>query len=109
MMCSSPSMRHSMHSILVILVAAAAAVVAHGSNNNSTISNPILPGFHPDPSCIFVPSWDATFFCASSSFNAFPGIPIHASRDLQTWKLIGHVLDRKEQLPRLGETNRSTR
>ncbi|KAK3384416.1 glycosyl hydrolase [Lasiosphaeria ovina] len=75
---------------------------------NSTYCNPILPGFHPDPSCIFVPERNNTFFCASSSFNAFPGIPIHASKDLQSWKLIGHVLDRPEQLPRLGETNRST-
>lgn len=56
---------------------------------NSTFNNPILPGFHPDPSCIFVPEWNETFFCASSSFNAFPGIPIHASKDLQNWKLIG--------------------
>ncbi len=56
---------------------------------NSTYSNPILPGFHPDPSCIFVPEWDDTFFCASSTFNAFPGIPLHASKDLQNWKLIG--------------------
>lgn len=76
--------------------------------HNSTYYNPILPGFHPDPSCIFVPEWDDTFFCASSSFNAFPGIPIHASKDLQNWKLIGHVLNRREQLPRLAETNRST-
>ncbi|KAI3317765.1 glycoside hydrolase family 43 protein [Xylariaceae sp. AK1471] len=76
--------------------------------SNSTYTNPILPGFHPDPSCIFVSDWDDTFFCASSSFNAFPGIPIHASKDLQNWKLIGHVLNRKEQLPRLAETNRST-
>ncbi|EAU85477.2 arabinofuranosidase [Coprinopsis cinerea okayama7 len=68
----------------------------------------MLPGFHPDPSCIFVKEWDETFFCASSSFNAFPGIPIHASKDLQNWKLIGHVLNRREQLPRLAETNRST-
>ncbi|TFK27128.1 arabinofuranosidase [Coprinopsis marcescibilis] len=68
----------------------------------------MLPGFHPDPSCIFVKEWDDTFFCASSSFNAFPGIPIHASKDLQNWKLIGHVLNRREQLPRLAETNRST-
>lgn len=58
---------------------------------NSTFFNPILPGFHPDPSCIFVSEWNATFFCASSSFNAFPGIPIHASKDLQNWKLIGAV------------------
>ncbi|KAJ2977176.1 hypothetical protein NUW58_g7889 [Xylaria curta] len=75
---------------------------------NSTYTNPILPGFHPDPSCIFVPDWEDTFFCASSSFNAFPGIPLHASKDLQNWKLIGHVLNRREQLPRLTETNRST-
>ncbi|KAI1387689.1 glycoside hydrolase family 43 protein [Hypoxylon trugodes] len=75
---------------------------------NSTYYNPILPGFHPDPSCIFVPEWDDTFFCASSSFNAFPGIPLHASKDLQNWKLISHVLNRQEQLPRLAETNRST-
>lgn len=59
--------------------------------HNSTYYNPILPGFHPDPSCIFVPEWDDTFFCASSSFNAFPGIPIHASKDLQNWKLIGKL------------------
>ncbi|KAJ7927967.1 arabinofuranosidase [Mycena leptocephala] len=63
--------------------------------------NPILPGFHPDPSCIFVPEWDNTFFCASSSLNAFPGIPIHASQDLQNWKLIGNALLRPEQLPSL--------
>ncbi|ORY57572.1 glycoside hydrolase family 43 protein [Pseudomassariella vexata] len=78
------------------------------SVGNSTFSNPILPGFHPDPSCIFVPQWDDTFFCASSSFNAFPGIPIHASKDLKNWKLIGHALNRREQLPELMETNKST-
>ena len=89
------------------------AFVACASNSlaqrGNVFHNPILPGFHPDPSCIFVPELDSTFFCASSSFNAFPGIPIHASKDLQNWKLIGHVLNRKEQLPRLAETNRSTR
>ncbi|KAM7188616.1 Non-reducing end alpha-L-arabinofuranosidase BoGH43B [Naviculisporaceae sp. PSN 640] len=81
---------------------------ANPDDHNSTYYNPILPGFHPDPSCIFVPEHDGTFFCASSSFNAFPGIPIHASKDLQSWKLVGHVLNRREQLPRLAETNRST-
>ncbi|KAI1424650.1 glycosyl hydrolase [Xylaria sp. FL1777] len=78
------------------------------ARSNSTYTNPILPGFHPDPSCIFVPEWDNTFFCVSSTFNAFPGIPLHASKDLQNWKLIGYVLNRNEQLPRLAETNRST-
>lgn len=65
--------------------------IAHAAAQNSTFQNPILPGFHPDPSCIYVPEWDETFFCASSSFNAFPGIPIHASKDLQNWKLVGTV------------------
>ncbi|KAJ7461500.1 arabinofuranosidase [Mycena latifolia] len=62
--------------------------------------NPILPGFQPDPSCIFLSEWNDTF-CASSSFNAFPGIPIHASQDLQNWRLIGNALSRPEQLPTL--------
>ncbi|KAK1750042.1 Non-reducing end alpha-L-arabinofuranosidase BoGH43B [Echria macrotheca] len=84
----------------------ASSVVA--TAKNTTFYNPILPGFHPDPSCIFVRDWNNTFFCASSSFNAFPGIPLHASQDLQHWQLIGHVLNRQEQLPRLAETNRST-
>ncbi|KAI2628554.1 glycoside hydrolase family 43 protein [Hypoxylon sp. NC1633] len=94
-----------------VCLVAALAPLALGTKSrahNSTYYNPILPGFHPDPSCIFVPEWDNTFFCASSSFNAFPGIPLHASKDLQSWKLAGHVLNRQEQLPRLAETNRST-
>lgn len=69
-----------------------ALLEAVNASTNSTYLNPILPGFHPDPSCIFVPQWKETFFCASSSFNAFPGIPIHASKDLQNWKLIGKTL-----------------
>lgn len=66
---------------------------------NSTVTNPILPGFYPDPSCIFVPELDDTFFCASSSFRTFPGVPITASRDLQSWTLISHAFNRPEQLP----------
>lgn len=75
---------------------------------NSTILNPILPGFHPDPACIFVPEYDNTFFCASSSFEAFPGLPIHASKDLVHWKLVSNALNRAEQLPTLAITNKST-
>ncbi|TKA62265.1 hypothetical protein B0A55_10896, partial [Friedmanniomyces simplex] len=56
-------------------------------SKNSTYYNPIIPGFHPDPSCIFLKEWDNTFFCASSSFLAFPAMPIHASKDLVNWKL----------------------
>ncbi|KAF2657932.1 glycoside hydrolase family 43 protein [Lophiostoma macrostomum CBS 122681] len=73
----------------------------------NTFSNPILPGFHPDPSCIHVPE-DETVYCASSSFNVFPGIPIHASKDLAAWKLVGNVLNRPAQLPDLAISNGST-
>ena len=62
----------------------------NGQKNSSHFLNPILPGFHPDPSCTFIAS-EETFYCASSSFNAFPGIPIHASKDLQTWRLVGEL------------------
>lgn len=75
---------------------------------NSTYENPILPGFHPDPSCIFVEEWDRTFFCASSSFLAFPGIPIHASKDLLDWKLISNALNRPDQLPMLANASGQT-
>ncbi|TFY62563.1 hypothetical protein EVJ58_g3774 [Rhodofomes roseus] len=75
---------------------------------NSTYYNPVIPGFHPDPSCIFVPEQDNTFFCASSSFNAFPGVPIHASKDIVNWRLVSNALNRPEQLPTLAITNKST-
>ncbi|KAJ0116970.1 Glycoside hydrolase family 43 [Diaporthe amygdali] len=61
--------------------------------------NPVLPGFHPDPSCIYVEEFDQTFFCATSSFSVFPGIPIHASKDLVHWKLASNALNRGSQLP----------
>ncbi|KAI1504716.1 glycoside hydrolase family 43 protein [Biscogniauxia marginata] len=105
-------MAHNIPYMVVWLTAAlirmTSATTRMLQGHNSTYYNPILPGFHPDPSCIFVPEWNDTFFCASSSFDAFPGIPIHSSKDLQNWKLIGHALNRREQLPRLAETNRST-
>ncbi|TDZ23772.1 Non-reducing end alpha-L-arabinofuranosidase BoGH43A [Colletotrichum orbiculare MAFF 240422] len=57
--------------------------------------NPVIPGFAPDPSVIFV---DGVFYLATSSFHVFPGIPIYASTDLQEWKHIGNAINRKEQL-----------
>lgn len=95
-------------SISALLLPIAVKAAAVKSPENSTFTNPILPGFHPDPSCIFVPEWDDTFFCATSSFQAFPGIPIHASKDLQNWKLVGNVLNRPGQLPDLANVDSAT-
>ena len=57
--------------------------------------NPILPGFHPDPSICRVGD---DFYLVNSSFEYFPGVPIFHSRDLVNWRQIGHVLTRKSQL-----------
>lgn len=63
---------------------------------NSTFFNPVLPGWHSDPSCIRV---EDTFFCTASTFIAFPGLPVYASKDLVNWRLISHAWNRDSQLP----------
>jgi alpha-N-arabinofuranosidase len=57
--------------------------------------NPVLPGCYPDPSVCRVGD---DFYLVSSSFEWFPGLPVHHSRDLVHWRPLGHVLDRPEQL-----------
>ena len=56
----------------------------------TTIQNPILRGFNPDPSICKVGS---DYFIATSTFEWLPGIQIHHSVDLVTWNLIGHVIN----------------
>lgn len=60
-----------------------------------TVPNPVLPGFHPDPSVCRV---GEDYYLVCSSFEYFPGIPIFHSRDLVHWTQIGNVLDRHSQL-----------
>lgn len=57
--------------------------------------NPVIPGFHPDPSVCRV---GEDYYLVTSSFEYFPGVPIFHSRDLVNWRQIGHVLDRPSQL-----------
>ena len=61
----------------------------------SAIQNPILPGFYPDPSICRV---GEDYYLANSTFEWFPGVPLHHSRDLMNWRLIGHALTRPAQL-----------
>ena len=63
-------------------------------------ANPVVPGFHPDPSICRVGD---DFYLATSSFEYFPGVPIHHSRDLVNWQLVGHALTREGQLPLAGQ------
>ena len=64
--------------------------------------NPIIPGFHPDPSVCRVGD---TFYLVNSSFQYFPGVPIFQSKDLVHWQQIGNVLDRESQLPLKGASS----
>ncbi|WP_405823539.1 glycoside hydrolase family 43 protein [Streptomyces sp. NBC_01390] len=59
------------------------------------IRNPVLPGFHPDPSILRV---GADYYLATSTFEWFPGVPLHRSTDLVHWAPAGHVLDRADRL-----------
>ena len=56
--------------------------------------NPIISGAHPDPSICRVGD---DFYIVNSSFEYFPGLPIHHSKDLVNWELIGHGLHREDQ------------
>ena len=58
--------------------------------------NPIIKGFHPDPSVCRV---GKDYYLVTSTFEYFPGIPVYHSTDLINWELIGHCIDRAEQLP----------
>ena len=60
-----------------------------------SLSNPVIPGFHPDPSLCRA---DADYYLACSSFEYFPGVPVFHSRDLLHWTQIGNALDRPDQL-----------
>lgn len=63
--------------------------------------NPVIPGYHPDPSVCRVGD---TYYLVNSSFQYFPGIPIFQSKDLVHWQQIGNVLTRESQIP-LERTN----
>jgi xylan 1,4-beta-xylosidase len=65
----------------------------------STIRNPILSGFNPDPSIVRVGD---DYYIATSTFEWYPGVQIHHSRDLIHWRLLTRPLRRDSQLSMLG-------
>ena len=64
------------------------------------IINPILPGFNPDPSICRV---GEDYYIATSTFEWYPGVQIHHSRDLVNWTLVRRPLERADQLDLRGE------
>ncbi|KAI0540505.1 glycosyl hydrolase [Xylaria digitata] len=79
-----------------LLAATGPVASASASASNSSYYNPVLPGWHSDPSCTQV---SGTFYCVTSTFISFPGLPVYGSKDLINWKLISHAWSRESQLP----------
>lgn len=79
----------------LFLLFAISFLVCCSEKPQKQFTNPILAGFYPDPSFCRVGD---DYYLVNSTFSYFPGIPIFHSKDLVNWKLIGHVLDRPEQL-----------
>lgn len=63
------------------------------------IMNPVLKGFHPDPSICRV---NDDYYIAVSTFEWFPGVQIFHSKDLVNWHLVSQPLNRVSQLNMLG-------
>jgi len=66
----------------------------------AVIRNPILRGFNPDPSIVRVGD---DYYVATSTFEWFPGVQIHHSRDLVHWRLLTRPLTRATQLDMRGD------
>jgi xylan 1,4-beta-xylosidase len=64
------------------------------------VNNPILRGFNPDPSIVRVGD---DYYIATSTFEWYPGVQIHHSRDLVHWRLLTRPLRRASQLDMRGD------
>lgn len=63
------------------------------------IINPVLKGFNPDPAICRV---GEDYYIAVSTFEWFPGVQIHHSKDLINWRLVANPLNRVSQLNMMG-------
>ncbi|TXG39123.1 glycoside hydrolase family 43 protein [Seonamhaeicola maritimus] len=81
--------------ITCVLITFIFSISMHAQNAPETFKNPILSGFYPDPSICRVGD---TYYMVNSSFEWYPGLPIHRSKDLVNWEKIGHGLHRPDQI-----------
>ena len=93
--------------ILGILLAIATTSCLKEKKHNTVqaeFTNPILPGFYPDPS---ICRGENGYYMVNSTFGYFPGIPIFFSDDMVHWQQIGHALTRPSQLQIEGQNSSS--
>ncbi len=83
----------SAFSLLSMFSATAADKVAENPQQ-TVFTNPIIPGGYPDPS---ICRDGEDFYIVNSTFEYFPALPIHHSKDLVNWELVGYGLHREEQ------------
>jgi len=57
--------------------------------------NPIIAGFHPDPTIERVGD---DYYMTHSTFSFYPGLPVFHSQDLINWTQIGNAIDRPAML-----------
>lgn len=62
---------------------------------HTTVQNPILKGFHPDPSMIRV---GGEYLLATSTFEWYGGVALHRSTDLAHWEPLGTALGAEQGL-----------
>ncbi|TYA71753.1 glycoside hydrolase family 43 protein [Seonamhaeicola marinus] len=84
-----------MKKLIVTFILTIFAGVLMAQEAPKTFNNPILSGFYPDPSICRVGD---TYYMVNSSFEWYPGLPIHKSKDLVNWEKIGHGLHRPDQI-----------
>ena len=86
--------------ILICLLVLSPCFAKTDTKGAAMIKNPILPGFNPDPSIVRVKD---DYYIANSTFEWFPGVAIHHSKDLVNWELIGYGLNSTKYIALLGE------
>ena len=96
----NPEMRKSRFvwlggSIACLILALGIITGGFSAESAKNFRNPIISGFHPDPSICRV---GEDYYMVHSSFEFFPGVPIFHSKDLVHWQQIGYCLTGKSQL-----------
>lgn len=94
---------------ILLLIASSQAFGGNDETQNSTFANPMLPGWHSDPSCTFVSELDNTTFCVVSTFLNFPGLSIYTTRDLVHFRHVSNAFSRPEQIPGHASMNNNNR
>jgi alpha-N-arabinofuranosidase len=88
-----------MKRILVFTIIFSGLQSFYAHSQSTTLQNPILAGFYPDPSAIKV---GTDYYLTNSTFSYFPGLPVFHSKDLKNWKQIGNVISRPSQMNFMG-------